>query len=69
MPKRKAGKLKPNYKRKAEYDATTFKILKTPHVFDSELCEGIPRHELEETLQFYLKCCAQHRSEPSETDT
>jgi hypothetical protein len=66
MPKRKIDQAKPNFKRKAEYDATTFKILKTPHVFDSKLCEGIPRHELEETLQFYLKCCAQHASQNPE---
>lgn len=63
MPKRKANHFKLNRKRKAEYDATTFKIIKTPHVFDSKLCEGIPRHELEETLKFYLECCAQHASQ------
>lgn len=57
MPKRKVYNLNSSQKRKGSYDATTLKILKTPHVFDSNLCAGIPQHELEDTLKFYKECC------------
>lgn len=56
MPKRKIDQSRPNFKRKAEYKPTTFKIMKPLPCFESALCEGIPKHELENALEFYQKC-------------
>ena len=58
MPKRKFKNLVPTRKRKIKQDVMTNKLIKSNDLFDSPLCAGFTKQELEEANLYYQQCLA-----------